>query len=67
MVGNVVFNNVDFSYDGKQILHDTKLYADKGQKVAFVRPGQSKTTITSDQSLFTISVRFSTYDGIDVS
>lgn len=37
MVGNVVFDDVDFSYDGKkQILHGINLYADKGQKVAFV-------------------------------
>ena len=37
LVGNVVFQDVDFSYDGKkQILHDVNLYADKGQKVAFV-------------------------------
>ena len=33
MVGNVVFDDVDFSYDGKkQILHGINLYADKGQK-----------------------------------
>ena len=33
LVGNVVFQDVDFSYDGKkQILHDVNLYADKGAK-----------------------------------
>ena len=49
MVGNVVFDDVDFSYDGKkQILHGINLYADKGQKVAFVgATGAGKTTITN--------------------
>lgn len=69
LVGNVVFNNVDFSYDGKkQILHDIKLYADKGQKVAFVgATGAGKTTITNlINRFYDIQSGSITYDGIDV-
>ena len=69
LVGNVVFNNVDFSYDGKkQILHDIRLYADKGQKVAFVgATGAGKTTITNlINRFYDIQSGSITYDGIDV-
>ena len=69
LVGNVVFNNVDFSYDvKKQILHDIKLYADKGQKVAFVgATGAGKTTITNlINRFYDIQSGSITYDGIDV-
>ena len=69
LVGNVVFNNVDFSYDGKkQILHDIQLYADKGQKVAFVgATGAGKTTITNlINRFYDIQSGSITYDGIDV-
>ena len=69
LVGNVVFNNVDFSYDGKkQILHDIKLYANKGQKVAFVgATGAGKTTITNlINRFYDIQSGSITYDGIDV-
>ncbi|ESK64909.1 ABC transporter ATP-binding protein [Abiotrophia defectiva] len=69
LVGKVVFNNVDFSYDGKkQILHDIKLYADKGQKVAFVgATGAGKTTITNlINRFYDIQSGSITYDGIDV-
>ena len=69
LVGNVVFNNVNFSYDGKkQILHDIKLYADKGQKVAFVgATGAGKTTITNlINRFYDIQSGSITYDGIDV-
>ena len=69
LVGNVVFNNVDFSYDGKkQILHDIKLYAYKGQKVAFVgATGAGKTTITNlINRFYDIQSGSITYDGIDV-
>ena len=35
--GNVVFDGVDFGYnDDKIVLHDVKLYAEPGQKIAFV-------------------------------
>ncbi|WP_454927735.1 ABC transporter ATP-binding protein [Abiotrophia defectiva] len=69
LVGNVVFNNVDFSYDGKkQILHDIQLYADKGQKVAFVgATGAGKTTITNlINRFYDIQSGSITYDDIDV-
>lgn len=69
LVGNVVFNNVVFSYDGKkQILHDIQLYADKGQKVAFVgATGAGKTTITNlINRFYDIQSGSITYDGIDV-
>ena len=69
LVGNVVFNNVDFSYDGKkQILHDIQLYADKGQKVAFVgATGAGTTTITNlINRFYDIQSGSITYDGIDV-
>ena len=69
LVGNVVFNNVDFSYDGKKpILHDIQLYADKGQKVAFVgATGAGKTTITNlINRFYDIQSGSITYDGIDV-
>lgn len=45
--GDVVFDNVDFGYtDEKMVLHDIKLYATPGQKIAFVgSTGAGKTTI----------------------
>ena len=69
MVGNVVFDDVDFSYDGKkQILHGINLYADKGQKVAFVgATGAGKTTITNlINRFYDIQSGMITYDGIDI-
>lgn len=47
--GNVVFNDVDFGYnDEKIILHNIKLFAKTGQKIAFVgATGAGKTTITN--------------------
>lgn len=47
--GNVVFNDVDFGYnEEKTILHNIKLYAEPGQKIAFVgATGAGKTTITN--------------------
>lgn len=49
LTGNVVFNDVDFGYDEKKIiLHNIKLYAKPGQKIAFVgATGAGKTTITN--------------------
>ncbi len=47
--GEVRFFNVDFSYHkGKRILTDLSLWADKGEKIAFVgSTGAGKTTITN--------------------
>lgn len=47
--GGVTFNDVDFGYsDDKMVLHDIKMYAQPGQKIAFVgSTGAGKTTITN--------------------
>ncbi len=47
--GDVVFDGVDFGYnDEKIVLHDVKLFAEPGQKIAFVgSTGAGKTTITN--------------------
>ena len=47
--GDVVFDGVDFGYvPEKMVLHDIKLYARPGQKIAFVgSTGAGKTTITN--------------------
>ena len=49
LAGKVVFDGVDFGYeDDKIVLHDIKMYAKPGQKVAFVgSTGAGKTTITN--------------------
>ncbi len=47
--GRVTLNEVDFEYEeGKPVLHDISVYAEPGQKVAFVgATGAGKTTITN--------------------
>ena len=47
--GKVTIENVDFEYDKKKrVLHDVSVYAEPGQKVAFVgATGAGKTTITN--------------------
>lgn len=47
--GKVTFDRVDFGYDNEKIvLHDINLYAEPGQKIAFVgSTGAGKTTITN--------------------
>lgn len=47
--GDVRMKDVDFAYvEGKPVLHDITLYAEPGQKVAFVgATGAGKTTITN--------------------
>lgn len=67
--GNVVFNNVDFSYvPEKQVLKDINLYAKPGQKIAFVgSTGAGKTTITNlINRFYDIQSGEITYDGIDI-
>ena len=47
--GKVIFDHVDFGYnEDKIILHDIEMYAQPGQKIAFVgATGAGKTTITN--------------------
>ena len=47
--GKVTFDGVDFGYnDDKMVLHDIKMFAEPGQKLAFVgSTGAGKTTITN--------------------
>ena len=47
--GDVAFNDVDFGYDEKKtVLHNVKLFATPGQKIAFVgSTGAGKTTISN--------------------
>lgn len=47
--GKITFNDVDFAYiPGKTVLHNISMYAEEGQKIAFVGPtGSGKTTITN--------------------
>lgn len=49
LAGEVTFDGVDFGYsDEKMVLHDIRLYAKPGQKIAFVgSTGAGKTTITN--------------------
>ena len=67
--GAVRFSRVDFSYiPGKPILHDVSVYANPGQKIAFVgSTGAGKTTITNlINRFYEIEGGLITYDGIDV-
>lgn len=67
--GNVVFSNVDFSYvPEKQVLKNINLYANAGQKIAFVgSTGAGKTTITNlINRFYDIQDGSITYDGIDI-
>ena len=47
--GRITMDGVDFGYtDDKMVLHDIRLYAEPGQKIAFVgSTGAGKTTITN--------------------
>ncbi len=68
--GEVVFNGVDFGYnDEKIVLHDIKLYAKPGQKIAFVgSTGAGKTTITNlINSFYDIQDGKIRYDGININ
>ena len=67
--GAVRFSHVDFSYvPGKPILKDVDLYANPGEKLAFVgSTGAGKTTITNlINRFYEIEGGLITYDGIDV-
>ena len=70
LAGRVVFDHVDFGYTpDKEVLHDITLYAEPGQKVAFVgATGAGKTTITNlINRFYDIADGQILYDGIDVS
>ncbi len=67
--GDVRFEHVDFGYeDGHPILKDISLYAEPGQKIAFVgSTGAGKTTITNlINRFYDVQKGRVTYDGIDV-
>ena len=68
--GDVVFDHVDFGYnDEKIILHDIELYAQPGQKIAFVgATGAGKTTITNlINRFYDIQDGKIRYDGININ
>lgn len=68
--GDVVLKNVDFAYEeGKEVLHDISVYAEPGQKVAFVgATGAGKTTITNlINRFYDIDDGKIRYDGININ
>ena len=68
--GDVTFNDVDFGYDeDKIVLHNIKLYATPGQKIAFVgSTGAGKTTITNlINRFYDIADGKIRYDGININ
>ena len=70
MKGEIVFNGVDFGYtDDNIVLHDVKLYANPGEKLAFVgSTGAGKTTITNlINRFYDIQDGKIRYDGININ
>jgi ATP-binding cassette subfamily B protein len=68
--GEIRFYNVDFGYEeNKIVLHNINLYAEPGQKVAFVgATGAGKTTITNlINRFYDIADGRILYDGINIS
>ncbi len=68
--GEVRMFDVDFAYvEGKTVLHDITLYAEPGQKVAFVgATGAGKTTITNlINRFYDIADGKVRYDGININ
>lgn len=68
--GRVALEHVDFGYvPEKTVLHDISLYAEKGQKIAFVgSTGAGKTTITNlINRFYEIREGKIRYDGINIS
>ena len=68
--GDIVFDDVDFGYtDDKIVLHNIKLFATPGQKIAFVgSTGAGKTTITNlINRFYDIQDGKIRYDGINVN
>ena len=69
MTGDIRLEGVDFGYfDDRMVLHDIDVYANPGEKIAFVgATGAGKTTITNLINRFYDIQRGSiTYDGIDI-
>ncbi len=67
--GEVTFHDVDFAYvPEKMVLHDIDLYAEPGQKIAFVgSTGAGKTTITNlINRFYDIADGKIRYDGINI-
>ena len=68
--GEVTMNQVDFGYvENKIVLHDVTLYAEPGQKIAFVgSTGAGKTTITNlINRFYDIADGKIRYDGININ
>ena len=68
--GDIVFDDVDFGYtDEKIVLHNIKMYATPGQKIAFVgSTGAGKTTITNlINRFYDIQDGKIRYDGININ
>ena len=68
--GDITFDDVDFGYnDEKIVLHNIKLFATPGQKIAFVgSTGAGKTTITNlINRFYDIQDGKIRYDGINVN
>lgn len=68
--GAVVLDGVDFGYDDeKMVLHDIRLFAEPGQKIAFVgSTGAGKTTITNlINRFYDIQDGKIRYDGINIT
>lgn len=68
--GDVRMTEVDFAYEeGKPVLHDVSVYAEPGQKVAFVgATGAGKTTITNlINRFYDIADGKIRYDGININ
>ncbi len=68
--GDLVLDGVDFGYtEEKNVLHDVRLYAKPGQKIAFVgSTGAGKTTITNlINRFYDISDGKIRYDGININ
>lgn len=68
--GDITFDDVDFGYDDEKIvLHNIKLFATPGQKIAFVgSTGAGKTTITNlINRFYDIQDGKIRYDGINVN
>lgn len=68
--GDVRMNEVDFEYEsGKPVLHDVTVFAEPGQKIAFVgATGAGKTTITNlINRFYDIADGKIRYDGININ